>query len=398
LGRRRQLLGLAAILVLVTLVYRPGLSGGYLLDDFPNLVANDETAIGQLTPGGLLNAAFAGDSGPLSRPVSMLSFALERYFFGLDPRPMKLTNLAIHLVNTLLVFFLIRELLYRARMRYPERVQLLISPPVLALLVAAAWGLAPINLTPVLFIIQRMESLASLFMLLGLLAYLRGRRHMEDGWEKRGLLWVTGGLLLGEGIGILAKESAVVLPLYALLIEWLFFGFGERGSKTRRHLAWLFGVFLILPGILGLAHYLPGVLSGASFQDRPFGLEERLWTETRVLWHYLWWILAPQPGQLSLYHDAFPLSHGPLHPWSGLPAALGLVGLLGGAFLARRRYPLLSFGILWFFVMQLLVSTVLPLELVFEHRNYMGSIGIFLALFTLLFVEERRSCCKGPSP
>jgi hypothetical protein len=174
-----------------------------------------------------------------------------------------------------------------------------------------------------------------------------------------------------------------VLPLYALLIEWLFFGFGERGSKTRRHLAWLFGVFLILPGILGLAHYLPGVLSGASFQDRPFGLEERLWTETRVLWHYLWWILAPQPGQLSLYHDAFPLSHGPLHPWSGLPAALGLAGLIGGAVLVRRRYPLLSFGILWFFVMQLLVSTVLPLELVFEHRNYLGSIGIFLALFTL---------------
>jgi hypothetical protein len=110
--RQGQSLGLAAILALIALVYRPGLSGGYLFDDFPNLVANDETDIGQLTPGELLSAAFAGDSGPLSRPVSMLSFTLERYFFGLDPRAMKLTNLAIHLVNTLLVFFLIRELLY----------------------------------------------------------------------------------------------------------------------------------------------------------------------------------------------------------------------------------------------------------------------------------------------
>ncbi len=373
---------LIAILGLVIIVYQPGLSGGFLLDDFPNIIHNPQTELRQLPPEQIAQPLF---TGILTRPLSMLSFTLERYFFGLHPFIFKLTNLIIHLINTTLVFLLVQALLFHFQARYPESIRFHTSTPILALLVTAAWALTPINLTAVLYIVQRMESLATLFMLAGLLAYIHGRSQMEEGQDRAGRIWITGGLVLGTGLGVLAKESAAMLPVYALLIEWSLFGFGANRSRTRTFLIWLYTLILLLPGIFGLVMYLPDILSGSAYANRPFGLSERLWTETRVIWHYLWWIVAPSPGQLSLYHDAFPLSHGPFQPWTTIFSTLSLAVLLTLAIFLRKRLPLISFGVLWFFTMQLLVSTVFPLELVYEHRNYMASIGIFLALFCSIF-------------
>jgi len=382
---RSPTLLLPLICLLILLVYWPGLSGGYVFDDFPNIVHNDNIRMEHLTPGALASAAFSSGSGPLSRPLSMASFALERHFFGLAPFPMKLTNLLIHVVNTLLGFLLLRALISGLQSRHPERVRLLVSPQTLALLVATAWALAPINLTGVLYVVQRMESLATLFMLAGLLAYVHGRNLVDQGQARRGWSWLLGGLCFGGGLGVLAKETAVMLPLYALLIEWLLFGLGKDNPIMRKHLLRLYGLILVLPGIAALLLYLPGILSGSAYAHRPFTLEERLWTQAHVLWHYLYWIVAPSPGALTLYHDSFPVVRGLFQPWTTLLAVAGLAGLLLGTLKLRRSAPLLTLGILWFFAMHLLVSTALPLEMVYEHRNYLPSLGVFLAVLGLLF-------------
>lgn len=383
-------IGLFLTVLLTAVIYWPGLSGGYVFDDFPNLVDNDRTVLPDLSPSALLQGALASDSGPLKRPIPMLMLSVERYLFGLDPWPMKLTNLIIHLLNTVLVFLLVRAVAGRYEMRNEvvsssgaRPAGLVVSASTFALLVAAAWGLAPINLTGVLFVIQRMESLATLFMLLGMLAWWRGRCRLVRGEAGAGL-WMWGGMIGGGVLGLLSKESAVMLPVYVLLLEWLFFGFGRPGSAERRAVRWFFLLTLALPGLLGLAWIVPKVLGNLSLSNRPFDVYERLWTEGRVLWHYLTWIVMPNPGALSLYHDAFPISRGPLSPWTTLPAALGLVLLVGAAIGLRNRMRLVAFGVLWFFVMHLLVSTVLNLELVYEHRNYLGSLGILLALFAAL--------------
>lgn len=383
--RTRDYLALLALLASVVVVYAPGLSGGFVFDDFVNIVDNDKTIMTGLAPADWFAAAFSGGAGPLARPLSMLSFSLERYFFGLNPFPMKLTNLGIHLVNTLLVFMLLKCVLLIHEKRSAEPFNL-VSPVTLALLVTAAWSLAPINLTGVLFIVQRMESLSTLFMLAGLLSYATGRNLIEAGHEASGWRWVLGGLLGFGLLAVLSKESGVMLPLYAALLEWLVFGGGQAGSLTRRRLVRLYLLVLFLPGLLGLAWLLPGILSGTAFQNRTFSLSDRLWTEARVVWDYLGWILAPRLDELSLYHDAYPVSRGALSPVSGLLGALGLGALLVVATTLRRRMPLLALGVFWFLAMHLLVSTVMPLELVFEHRNYMASVGVFLALFALIFM------------
>ncbi len=174
---------LIAILGLVIIVYQPGLSGGFLLDDFPNIIHNPQTELRQLPPEQIAQPLF---TGILTRPLSMLSFTLERYFFGLHPFIFKLTNLIIHLINTTLVFLLVQALLFHFQARYPESIRFHTSTPILALLVTAAWALTPINLTAVLYIVQRMESLATLFMLAGLLAYIHGRSQMEEGQDRAG--------------------------------------------------------------------------------------------------------------------------------------------------------------------------------------------------------------------
>ena len=103
-------------------------------------------------------------------------------------------------------------------------------PGIIAALIAAGWMLLPINLTAVLYVVQRMESLANLFVLLGLLGYLTARTRMLAG--ERGLLLCWMSLIVPTAIGALFKETAVMLPLYAFLIEWLVFRFGRNTASV----------------------------------------------------------------------------------------------------------------------------------------------------------------------
>jgi hypothetical protein len=97
----------------------------------------------------------------------------------------------------------------------------------------------------------------------------------------------------------------------------------------------------------------------------------------------------PDPVTLSLYHDELPVSRNLLIPWTTLPAIVFLAALLGLGLRLRGRRPLVSLGILWFFAGQLLTATFIPLELVYEHRNYFASIGVLLAVFSLLLGLRR---------
>lgn len=387
--RLRPWLALTAVLAASAVVYWPGTHGSFLLDDLPNIVQNP--ALRSFTPNttGLLRAAFSMNSGPLGRPIAMASFALNVAATGMTPGPMKITNVAIHLFNGLLVFVLMGLILSEYRRLRPDVPAAACTWAALA--ITAAWLLAPINLTAVLYIVQRMTSLAATFTLAGLIAYVAGRRRLYDGERVRsGLLLMGAAALVLTPLAILVKEIGALTLLYALVIEWVFFGFRNASGKRSRTVLAYFLVFLVLPAAAGWLWLLPRVLGPAAYAARPYDLGERVLTEGRVLWHYLYWTLVPNIGALSLYHDAFPVSRGLLIPWTSLPAWLG-IGLLGGAGITlRRRFPLVAFGILWFLAGQALTATVIPLELVFEHRMYLPAIGLFTALFGELLLASSR--------
>ena len=379
--RMRSVLTLAAILAAIALVYFPGLGGGYAFDDYPNIVDNIPLRVTHPIWKEWMAAILSSPSSASHRPLSMLTFAINHYFTGLDPRPMKLTNIAIHMLNAMLVFGLVRSLL---RAMEPSGSTEHARSDRAALFATTMWALHPINLMAVLYVVQRMESLCHTFVFAGLWMYVAGRARQQN--NQTGWALVLVGLLGGTAMGILAKESAALLPLYALCIELCVFGFRNANMRRDPRMLALFGGVLVLPGIAGLAWLLPKFFQPGAFLSRDFTMGQRLLTEARVVIDYLHWIVLPDLGQLGLSHDDYVVSHGLLSPPSTLIALLGIGALLAASAYFRRRRPLVSLGILWFLGAQVLTATFIPFELVFEHRNYFASLGICLALADLLLL------------
>jgi len=199
---------------------------------------------------------------------------------------------------------------------------------------------------------------------------------------KPGLMRAVASIVLGTAIGGLSKESAALLPLYALIVEWIMFGFARADGKVDRRLIAMYYVLLVLPACAALYWAIPYFLPAAAWASRPFTLGERLLTEPRILWDYIQWSLLPLPNQMALNHDTIRLSHALLDPPTTTLAILGLAVALVAALRLRHTRPLVTIGIAWFFAAHLLTGTVIPLELAFEHRNYFASIGLYLALFS----------------
>jgi len=222
-----------------------------------------------------------------------------------------------------------------------------------------------------------MTSLASLFMLLAFIAYVYGRNRQING--QKGTLAILSSILVFTPIAIFCKETALLVPVYLLAIEWTLFRFKTSNSAAKTFLRLFFAAIIILPGLALVTYMLthPGLIQG-SYASRDFTLTERLYTEPRVLWTYLRMIVLPSNTALGLFHDDIPLSTGFLSPVTTLLSIAGLIMLVAGAVAARKSLPLVSFGILFFLAGHSLESGILGLEIAHEHRNYIPQLGLLI--------------------
>ncbi len=370
---------MAVALLLTAAAYWPGLHGEFEFDDYPNIVKVDALHVSQASLRAFRDAALVGNAG--QRPLAYLSFALNHYFFGLDPFYFKFVNLVIHLANGVLLFLLGRILL--AEMYIASA---LCAP--LAAIAAAIWLLHPLNLTSVLYVVQRMTSLASLFMLAGMLCYAAGRQRMLTGGRGRALIaWGSCGFGL---LALATKEIAVLMPAYLLVMEVTAFRWRAARMADRKFLQVFFALALVLPALAAGLYLLSGpgwFVEG--YQDRGFTVVERLMTEARVLWFYLSLIVYPDIARMGLYHDDIAPSHGLLAPPTTLFSILGLIVLPALAVRSLRRMPPLALAIGWFLAGHALESTILPLEIAHEHRNYLPDFGPILAVTWALVMMAR---------
>jgi hypothetical protein len=374
----RALMGLG-LLAAVTLVYLPGVGGGFVFDDYHTIVDNLALADADKSLSTLFDAAMSGvGTGPLARPLAMLSFALNRALTGLAPEPFKITNLVIHALNALLVWALMARIVPSLAPR---------APRASAWLVAALWALHPINLTSVLYVVQRMTSLSATFVILTLLLYIAARRR-----QLRGLPVPHTWSLLGAGLALLAllaKETALSLVFYLLLIECLVIrGAPTMSATLRRRL----GALALAVLAAGLWYFVREVEPG--YRGREFTLGERVLSEARVMFLYLRLLLVPTPDAFALFHDDLALSRGWLQPPTTVLAVVGLAVISAWALARREARPWLAFGWAWFLLGHLLEGSIIPLELAHEHRNYLPGLGVLtagtLALAELLATPRRR--------
>ncbi|BCX82747.1 protein O-mannosyl-transferase [Methylomarinovum caldicuralii] len=389
---------LALALMAAFILYAPGLGGGFLFDDQPNLALNEALRQARPTWDSALAVIRSGNAGPLGRPVAMLSFAVNVWLTGMNPFWFKLTNVLIHLANGILIYILTGLLLGQLA----ESGQAGLTPlrrRWIAAATASLWLLHPLNLTSVLYTVQRMTSLAATFTLLGMILYVLGRccwLRPKPQWGT-GVVLMLGGVVGCGALAALSKENGLLIVLFVFLIEWLFFRF-RAGNPLARRL--LLGGHLLLAGapVLGGAVWYLGLhldQLAAGYGGRPFTLAERVLTEPRILWHYVHWLLVPDIRNLGLFHDDIPVSHGLADPPTTLPAVLEWLLAAGLALWAWRKAPVFAFGVLFFLAGHAMESTVFPLELVHEHRNYLPSWGILLMLcYYLLHPEWGRVWAK----
>lgn len=366
------------ILAFALVAYIPGLSGSFIFDDIPALsenfllknVGNDFDQ--------WRTAAFSSSAGPLSRPLTMLTFAVNVAISGeVSAFAIKMTNLLIHCVLGWLVFQLFRRLLDVLC----ERDKHSIDPFWIALLAASIWILHPLHVSTVLYSVQRMAQLSTLFVVLGLLVFVHFRaRWTEKGGTAGEVVAVTLWLLLIGFLAVLSKENGILLFWLLPVVEVCVFS--GRWERAQRHWLTVLGwsclclpllvialVFLLLPETF---------LSG--YRVRDFTIEERLMTQARLLWTYLYWLLWPNILHMGFQHDAYPLSRSLSQPVTTVIALAGWFLVIAFAFWWRHRQPVILLALLFYLVGHSMESSFLALEMVYEHRNYLPSIGILLAV------------------
>ncbi len=373
--RRLTLLLGSMFLAVVALVYWPGLAGGFIFDDYPNIVTNPAVHAESLTWESLRTAAKAYEPGAYGRPLATITFAIDYAIGGKDAWQFKLTSLLVHLINTLLVFWLVRRLLELCRADGAR------ATIIAAATIALLWAAHPMQVSSVLYVVQRMETLSLTFVLLALIAYLHGRVRQREG--RPGWAWLAASALLA-GIGMLSKETAALFPAYALALELTVLRFEAKSAGTTRALKLAYTAGIAIALAVFLIVVLPQYAGPNAFSGRDFTLSERLLTQLRVLPMYLGQMLLPVPSNLAFYYDDYAKSTGLLSPYTTLLGGLFLAFLLALAWRVRQRMPLVSLGILWFFASHLITSNVFNLELVFEHRNYFALLGVLLVLADLV--------------
>ncbi|MDP2154658.1 MAG: pilus assembly protein PilF, partial [Sulfuricella sp.] len=296
-----------ALFVLALAIMTPGLKGEFFFDDNPNIVENNAVHIKTLNLEAFRASIAGPDAGPLGRPVSVLSFALTHYFFGLDPFAFKAINLAIHVINGLLVAWLVTLLLRTLRgVPLSEKVSAW-----LPLWVAAIWLVHPINIIPVMLAVQRMTLLSGMFMLLALIGHLKAMSAPPE--TKTKWAWFAASWLVFWPLSVLSKETGLLFPLYVLAITLLT---PSASVSPLRKKSWVApaSVFALLVIALAMLSFLGWGWLDAAYAMRPFSLAERLMTEARVLWFYAAQIVIPDPESFGLYLDDFSLSTGLLSP------------------------------------------------------------------------------------
>ena len=358
---------LLSLLVGTAIIYWPGLTGGFLHDDVVNL--DGLGVYGGVTDWDTLVAYLkGGDSGPTGRPISMISFLLDDNTWPSQATYFKRTNLAIHLLCG--VFLAWATILLLRFYGFDE-----VTAQWMAVFSACCWLIHPFLVSTTLYVVQRMSQMAALFVYAGIAAYLHGRL-LWPARPRMGYLWMGGGIVIGTTLAMFSKENGILLPLLVGVIE---FCGPVKALRISRSLRVFRFVFIGLPAIMVLAYLVLQInLSENPWPSRGFNQVERVLTESRIVVDYLGNMYWPRIEGQGLYNDDIVVSRSLIHPRSTIISIVFLLFLIGVGIKFRKPYPLFGLGVLFFFVGHLLESSVIGLELYYEHRNYLPSAFLFL--------------------
>src|SRR6056297_2750511 len=351
----------------VLLVYSNTLKSPFVFDDCYKILENKAIRMTEASWGGIKTAAL--ESQPKTRPLPNISFALNYYMGRYNVFGYHLTNILIHFATGLLLFFMVRITLIK--FGPPAGSRPLAKPECIAFFAGLLWLVQPINTQAVTYTVQRMASMAAFFYILSLFLYVWGRsRWRAQGKIRPVAVLALSGCLIAGLCALVSKQNAAMLPIIILLYEWFFFQ-DRRITLSKKQSGWIIGGLAVFGGIVLL--YLGGnpidrILDDYARQN--FTLPERVMTEWRVVIYYITLLFYPHPIRLMLDYD-YPLSISPAQPATTLLCLGALVALIMLCIYLARWHRLLAFCLVWFLANMMIESSIIGLEIIYEHRTYL---------------------------
>ena len=356
------------------------------LDDFHSFIQQKELYLNSISVSSLLS--LNQTSFGWARFLPMVTFALNLSLGHSNIIYLHAVNLLIHLLAFLAVFWLVRQILATIKNRGAET-PLYDMAGFFPLCVAAVWALSPVQTSAVTYLVQRMASMQALLFTVSTACFIKARLLSVEKPRRAFLFYFL--CALAALSSFFSKENSAVLPVALAMVDIWFFDSAwlKKAWAMCRKTGWKVRIAAIAVPLscsfYAFTTVLPKLLS--SYAHRDFTLVERLLTEGRVVVWYMSLLLWPDPARLSMEHD-LRISTSFISPSTTIPALFLIGSLIFVAIRFRKRFPVITFGIAWFFLNLVIESTIVPLELVFEHRLYLPSMGFYLsvtALFAILF-------------
>lgn len=360
-----------ASLLAIYFVFAPGISGPFLLDDhvhFPKLSGND----GNIDSVNEVLSLVTSGSSATGRPLSFLSLLIEDNGWPAKPNDYKQNNIFFHLINFCLVFLLTIKLLALTSLHKRN------TSRYLALLVAVSWAVLPIHGSAIFLTIQRMTLLSTSMMLISIILVVSVWEKDRDNRINFSLYVLAGFFCI---VGVMFKEIAILTVFYVYAAAYLARSFG-----THVYLYKLIKYACVIIALGCVIYFFKDYEKMQSlYEKRDFTMAERILTEGRVLIEYMRQTLFPSMSGLGPFHDGYSISRSLFNPFTTFFSWVTIGILFGLSFFFRKQAPLFLFAVMWFFLGHSLESTFLPLEIYFEHRNYLPSYGLLLFAIVLFF-------------
>jgi len=365
-------------LVVLLLVYAPSFSGIWIYDDEPNILSNDNIHVEQVNFTTLKKTFFLKSQDPfaaerIKRPLAYLSFALNWYAGQNQVFGYHLVNFIVHFTATVFLYLFIKNSLMLPIFdnKYHNQAHLA------AFLSAVIWAIHPIQVTAVTYIVQRMASMAGMFTIISMYAYLKARTAQT----RAGIFGCFAACGWCALCAFATKENSAMLPVSLFFYEIIMIR-GVAHTDLKKMVRWGLPalVMVILVGLLYIhpSHLLDG------YEHRPYTPVERVMTESRVVWVYLKMLFYPLLSELTLVHDV-DVSRSLWSPWTTLPSIILVATFFLTALIwLSRRQPLIAFAVVFFLVNHAIEGSFIGLELIYEHRNYIPSMVLFLIPALLL--------------
>lgn len=391
---------ISAFTLLAFTIYGNILNSPFLFDDWIRISNNPHVRLKTLCLKDLWQS-ISNEQSSANRPVSNLTFALNYYFHQYNTIGYHIVNIIIHIINSILLFYFLTLLFNECSIFFDRAIYRHENGPkeiFIPFFTSLIWMVHPLHTNSVTYIVQRMNSMTTLFYLLSFILFIKGRivhKKIAKRHKSRSvallLFYLTA--LLAWIISLGCKQNTAMLPVFIILFEFYFYqNYKREWFISFRKISLVTCCIIVFLGLLYVDFkpfdYLNQI---RDFLSNQYTYTERLLSETRVIIYYLSLIFYPNPERLTFDYD-FPVSHSLTDPFTTLVALLTILVLILFSIHSAKKKRILSFSIHWFFGNLLIESSFVPISIINEYRTYLPSMLVALIFVILLmsFIKSKQ--------